>query len=81
MPVDNFERSYPQITERGWRHVGAIGLHGAMTETTEALRTAATASMQARNDPATTPAANKAHYIKAENYRSLADKIEVEDRS
>src|SRR5882757_3147044 len=41
MPVDNFGRSYPQITERGWRIVGAIRLHGAMTETTDALRTAA----------------------------------------
>src|SRR5882757_827220 len=41
MPVDNFGRSYPQITERSWRIVGAIRLHGAMTETTDALRTAA----------------------------------------
>src|SRR4051812_27020738 len=40
-PVDNFAGSYPQVTERGWRSVSAIGLHGGMSETTTELRTAA----------------------------------------
>lgn len=41
MPVDNSRRSYPQVAGRGSRNVGVIGLHGAMTETTSALRIAA----------------------------------------
>jgi hypothetical protein len=47
----------------------------------EALRIASEVSHDERNQPDITPAENKRHYVRAEQFTALADKIEVENRS
>lgn len=48
---------------------------------TAALRIAAKVSHAERDKPDCTPAANRMHYVAAQQFAALADKIEAEERS